>query len=70
MYTDGISEVLADEDGGGAEERFTSAIERAAEGGSRLLDTILADVHQALSGQFQQDDLTLLTAHVVTPRES
>jgi phosphoserine phosphatase RsbU/P len=69
LYTDGISEVLADEDGD-AEERFTSAIERAAGGGSRLLDTILADVHQALSGQLQQDDLTLLTAHVVSPRDN
>ena len=69
LYTDGISEVLAGADGS-AEERFTSAIARAAEGGSRLLDTILADVHQALSGQFQQDDLTLLTAHVVGPDES
>jgi sigma-B regulation protein RsbU (phosphoserine phosphatase) len=69
LYTDGISEVLADEDGR-AEERFTSAIARAAGGGSRLLDTILADVHQALSGQLQQDDLTLLTAHVVGPDES
>ena len=46
LYTDGISEVLADEDGGGAEERFTS-VDRtcAAGGGARLLDTILADVH-------------------------
>ena len=70
LYTDGISEVLADADGGGAEQRFTSAIERAAVGGSRLLDTILADVHHALAGQSQQDDLTLLTAHMVDSRES
>ena len=64
LYTDGVSEVLADDDGCGAEERFARAIRRAAEGGSQLLDTILADVHQALAGQSQPDDLTLLAAHM------
>ena len=64
LYTDGVWETLADEDGR-AEERFTSAIDRASGGGAPLLDTILADVHQQLAGQPQPDDLTLLTASVL-----
>jgi sigma-B regulation protein RsbU (phosphoserine phosphatase) len=64
LYTDGISEALADDDGR-AEERFTSVIERASEGGAPLLDTILADVHHELAGRPQPDDLTLLTATVL-----
>jgi phosphoserine phosphatase RsbU/P len=64
LYTDGISEALADDDGR-AEERFTSVIERASEGGAPLLDTILADVHHELAGRPQPDDLTLLTAKVL-----
>ena len=66
LYTDGVSETLADEDGR-AEERFTSAIDRAPEGGAPLLDAILADVHHELAGQPQPDDLTLLTATVTQP---
>ena len=66
LYTDGVWEALADEDGR-AEERLSGAIERAPEGGGRLLDTILADVHHELAGQLQADDLTLLTASVVAP---
>jgi sigma-B regulation protein RsbU (phosphoserine phosphatase) len=66
LYTDGVWEVLADEDGR-AEERLRSAIGRAPEGGAPLLDTILADVHHELAGQLQADDLTLLTASVVGP---
>jgi sigma-B regulation protein RsbU (phosphoserine phosphatase) len=64
LYTDGVSETLAD-DAGRAEERFTSHIERASEGGAPLLDAILADVHHELAGQPQPDDLTLLTASVL-----
>jgi len=64
LYTDGVWEPLADEDGR-AEERFTSAIVRAPDGGATLLDTILADVHRELAGQLQPDDLTLLTASIV-----
>ena len=66
LYTDGVWEALADEDGR-AEERLRSAIGRAPEGGASLLDTILADVHHELAGQLQADDLTLLTASVVAP---
>jgi sigma-B regulation protein RsbU (phosphoserine phosphatase) len=67
LYTDGISEVLAGEDGGGAEERFAYAIRQVPEGGSALLEMILADVQRMIAGEFQQDDLTLLTARVVGP---
>ena len=66
LYTDGISDVLADDDGR-SEERFTSVIDRAAEGGGPLLDTILADVRHQLAGRPQPDDLTLLTAKVLGP---
>ena len=66
LYTDGVSETLAD-DTGRAEERFTSNIERASEGGAPLLDAILADVHHELGGQPQTDDLTLMTARVLEP---
>ncbi len=66
LYTDGVWETLADEDGR-AEERFTSAIDRASGGGAPLLDTILADVHHELAGRLQPDDLTLLTASLVGP---
>jgi len=66
LYTDGISDALADQDGR-AEERFTRVIDRASGGGAPLLDTILADVHQELAGRPQPDDLTLLTATVLGP---
>jgi phosphoserine phosphatase RsbU/P len=69
LYTDGVSEPLADDDGH-AEKRFASAIDRAVEGGAALLDAILAEVHHELSGQPQPDDLTLLTARVMGPIES
>ncbi len=64
LYTDGIWEPLADEDGR-AEERFTKAITLARGGGATLLDTILADVYRELAGQLQPDDLTLLTASIL-----
>jgi len=63
MYTDGVWEILADDDGR-AEPPLMNAIDRASEGGGRLLDTILADVHQRLAGDLQPDDLTLLTAGI------
>jgi serine phosphatase RsbU (regulator of sigma subunit) len=69
LYTDGISEALADGDGR-AEERFSSVIDGASEGGATLLDRILAAVHHELAGQPQPDDLTLLTARVLGPKAS
>jgi len=64
LYTDGVSETLADADGR-AEERFANAIDRVAHGGAALLDAILGDVRGELAGQPQPDDLTLLTASVI-----
>src|SRR5207249_3665801 len=43
LYTDGVWDILADEDGR-AEAPITSAIDRAPGGGALLLDTLLADV--------------------------
>jgi phosphoserine phosphatase RsbU/P len=65
LYTDGVSETLADEHGR-AEPRLSAIIDRAALGGAALLDAILADVDHQLGGQPQPDDLTLLTASVLT----
>ena len=61
LYTDGVSEVLADADGC-ADAQIETAIERRSQGGAQLLDAILAEVHQNLAGCPQPDDLTLLTA--------
>lgn len=66
LYTDGVSETLADDDGR-AEQRFTATIDRAGEGGAPLLDAILADIHHELAGRPQPDDLTLLTASMLGP---
>jgi sigma-B regulation protein RsbU (phosphoserine phosphatase) len=64
LYTDGVSETLAD-DRSRAEERVRNAIDRASQGGAPLLDAILGDIHQELAGRPQPDDLTLLTAGVL-----
>jgi sigma-B regulation protein RsbU (phosphoserine phosphatase) len=66
MYTDGVSEILADADGC-AETRLTSTIDRAS-GGAALLDAFLSDVHRELGGRELPDDLTLLTARVLPER--
>ena len=68
LYTDGVSEALAGDDGR-PEERFTSTISRVADGGGALLDAIVADIHE-LGGRTQPDDLTLLTASVLGPIKS
>jgi sigma-B regulation protein RsbU (phosphoserine phosphatase) len=61
LYTDGIWDILAD-DNGRAEQRFLAAIARAPAGGASLLDTILTEVQGEIAGRPQPDDLTLLTA--------
>lgn len=63
LYTDGVSETLGDEDGR-AEHRFQGLIDRNSQGGPRLLDAILGEVHTELAGRAQPDDFTLLTASV------
>jgi phosphoserine phosphatase RsbU/P len=65
LYTDGISEVLAADDGR-AEQRFEGLVGRTPGGGGALLDAILADVERQLAGRPQADDLTLLTARVLS----
>ena len=64
LYTDGVSEVLANADGC-ADAQIETAIERRSQGGTLLLDAILAEVHQNLAGRPQPDDVTLLTASVL-----
>jgi serine phosphatase RsbU (regulator of sigma subunit) len=64
LYTDGVSETLADADGR-SEARFASVVERAAGGGARLLDAILVEIDDELAGRPQPDDVTLLTASVL-----
>jgi phosphoserine phosphatase RsbU/P len=64
LYTDGVWDTLADDDGR-AEERLANAIGRAPGGGAALLDAILADVYRELNGRPQPDDITLLTANVL-----
>ena len=66
LYTDGVSDPLADEDGH-ASEPLTTEIHRASEGGARLLYAILAHIHRRLAGRPQPDDVTLLTAGVLAP---
>jgi sigma-B regulation protein RsbU (phosphoserine phosphatase) len=67
LYTDGVSEPLADVDGC-AKSRIETLIEQHATGGAPLLDAIVDDVQRALAGRAQSDDLTLLTARVLGSR--
>jgi len=66
LYTDGVSETLAGDDGA-SDARFTSAVAQAPDGGARLLEVILGEVERALDGRVQPDDVTLLTASVFAP---
>jgi sigma-B regulation protein RsbU (phosphoserine phosphatase) len=67
LYTDGVSDALANEDGH-ATESLMAEITSAAEGGAPLVDAILARVNRRLAGRPQPDDVTLLTARVLAPR--
>jgi len=69
LYTDGVWDALADHEGR-AEERVRRAIAQASEGATPLLEALLSDVDQALAGQPQPDDLTLLTARMLGPSEA
>jgi sigma-B regulation protein RsbU (phosphoserine phosphatase) len=64
LYTDGVSEPLADVDGC-AKGRIRKAIGDHAAGGTELLDAIVDAVRVTLAGRPQSDDLTLLTASVL-----
>jgi CheY-like chemotaxis protein len=65
LYTDGVWETLAD-DAGRAEARFLGVMDRMSSGGAPLLDAILADVQQELGNSPQSDDLTLMTATLLS----
>jgi sigma-B regulation protein RsbU (phosphoserine phosphatase) len=69
LYTDGVSDALAGDHGLG-EERIVAAVEQHAEGGSPLLDAILAHARARFGGRPQPDDLTLLTARMLRRREA
>ena len=62
LYTDGISEALADADGGDA--RLVGLLERLGDADRQheLLDAILREVAEAHDPLSPSDDLTLLTA--------
>lgn len=69
LYTDGVSEPLADADGC-AKDPIRTSIEQYAAGGAKLLDAIVDAVQRARAGRAQADDLTLLTARVLPFRHS
>jgi sigma-B regulation protein RsbU (phosphoserine phosphatase) len=63
LYTDGVSEALAGDEGEG-EERLRELIARHTGGGPPLVDAILDEVRRVRGRDPHQDDLTLLTASV------
>jgi serine phosphatase RsbU (regulator of sigma subunit) len=63
LYTDGIWDVLAGEDGS-AQPALERALTHHRSGGAALVDAILADVHRQLTGRPQPDDITVLTARI------
>jgi sigma-B regulation protein RsbU (phosphoserine phosphatase) len=69
LYTDGVSEPLADADGC-AKGRIHTAIQEHVAGGTQLLDAIVDAVRLTLAGRPQSDDLTLLTACVLGSGQS
>jgi sigma-B regulation protein RsbU (phosphoserine phosphatase) len=64
LYTDGVSDTLADDDGRASGPLITE-INLVSDGGARLLDAILAEIDRRLAGRLLPDDVTLLTAHVL-----
>ncbi len=63
LYTDGVSEAFLIENG---EERIKAAIERHADGGAPLLDAIVADVDRHRGHHPYRDDVTLVTAKIIS----
>jgi serine phosphatase RsbU (regulator of sigma subunit) len=66
LYTDGVTDVLANGDGEAAPQ-LLGAIERAGREGAPVLDTVLSRVHQTLAGHQQPDDLTLMMVSLQEP---
>jgi serine phosphatase RsbU (regulator of sigma subunit) len=69
LYTDGVSDVLVDYREGG-EDRIRTAIEQHPAGDGALLDALVAAVEQQRTADIPQDDLTVMTAHVLGPATS
>jgi sigma-B regulation protein RsbU (phosphoserine phosphatase) len=69
LYTDGVSEPLADADGC-AKGQIQTVIQEHVAGGTQLLDAIVDAVRLTLAGRPQSDDLTLLTACVLGSGQS
>jgi hypothetical protein len=65
LYTDGVSETLADNDCR-AKERLTSAIERTPHGGASA-PRRNSRRRPSRTGRPQPDDVTLLTATILDP---
>ena len=65
LCTDGVTEVLGDEDDD-PKSPIAAAIARDPAGGIELLDAILARVYEKLGTRPQPDDVTLMTATVST----
>ena len=61
LYTDGVSDALAGDDGNG-EDALLAATEPHAGGGAAMLESILTRARERFGGRPQPDDLTLLTA--------
>jgi sigma-B regulation protein RsbU (phosphoserine phosphatase) len=66
LYTDGISDAVAGEDDLG-EPALLSALQEHADGGSRLLDSLLSRAYERFGSRPQPDDLTLVSAAVRAP---
>jgi phosphoserine phosphatase RsbU/P len=64
LYTDGVSEVLADTSEC-SQARIELLVERHGRDGTELVDGILSAVRDGLASAQQSDDLTLLTARVL-----
>jgi sigma-B regulation protein RsbU (phosphoserine phosphatase) len=69
LYTDGVSDVLVDYSEAG-DDGIRAAIEQHPAGGDALLDALVADVEQQRTTDIPQDDLTVMTAHVLAPTSS
>jgi phosphoserine phosphatase RsbU/P len=69
LYTDGVSEVIADTNEC-VRTRIQTLTEEPASEGARLLEALLAVVHNDLAGAPQPDDLTLLLVRTLHQRVS
>jgi sigma-B regulation protein RsbU (phosphoserine phosphatase) len=66
LCTDGVTDVLEGEDEERPDDRINALVARHADGGTALLDAILVEVGRNAGRHPYRDDLTLLTARVLT----